>query len=342
MYKIKQTHEDFKVKELKNISPKESGGYMICLMKKKDYTTQKAVELISNFFRIKSKCIGYAGAKDRHAVTEQYISIKGNNFGKILDFKTDRIELKFIGFSDSPICLGELDGNEFEIAVRNLDDDEKSADALENFESNPSIPNYFDEQRFSKNNADAGKALLRRDFRKAAELISETNPSVKTCLGKNKTDYAGAIRILPKKILLMYMHAYQSYIFNKILSAYIKSKSNDYREVEYSLGKFVFPLEVVDNLEIPVVGFDTDNSSAVSDFVEEVLEEEKVSRRSFVMREIPELTCAGDARDAFADVENFSYELADDELNEGKKKCVLKFRLHKGSYATIVVKRLFG
>ena len=140
----------------------------------------------------------------------------------------------------------------------------------------------------------------------------------------------------------MYVHAYQSYIFNQVLAEYIKANSNDYAEIDYSLGKLAFPLNSVNNVEIPLVGFDTDNRFAVSEYVEEILERENVSRRSFIIRELPEVTCEGDVRDAFVDVEEFSYEFSDDELNEGKKKCVLKFRLPKGSYATMLVKVLFG
>src|SRR3989338_6236958 len=64
-YKIKQIPEDFIVREIKKPVLKQNGQYMICLLKKKDYTTQKAVEIISRFFYIKQKSIGYAGTKDR-------------------------------------------------------------------------------------------------------------------------------------------------------------------------------------------------------------------------------------------------------------------------------------
>ncbi len=346
-YKIKQIPEDFIVREVKKLSLKQEqhGQYMICLLKKKDYTTQKAVEIISRFFYIKQKSIGYAGTKDRSAITEQFISIRGNNAEKLKQFKSDRIELLFLGFSDMPICLGELDGNEFEVIVRNLEgmgEVEKREEILDAFENTPYMPNYFDEQRFSKNNVVIGRCLLKRDFKKAAELIAETNALAGDYLKKNISDAVGAIRKLQKKMILMYIHAYQSYIFNQVLAEYIKANSDDYAEIDYSLGKFAFPLDSVSNVEIPLVGFDTDNRFAVSEYVEEMLEKENVSRRSFIIREFPEITCEGDARDAFVDVEEFSYEFSDDELNNGKKKCVLKFRLPKGSYATMLVKVLFG
>ena len=41
---------------------------------------------------------------------------------------------------------------------------------------------------------------------------------------KNETDFGGALRKLPKKIRKLYIHAYQSYLFNKALSIYVKEK----------------------------------------------------------------------------------------------------------------------
>jgi len=68
-----------------------------------------------------------------------------------------------------------------------------------------------------------------------------------------------------------------------------------------------------------------------------------ITTRSFVIREIPELSSEGVMRNAFVEVSNLSIsDFDDDELNEGKKKCTVKFSLPKGSYATIVVKSMFG
>ena len=53
------------------------------------------------------------------------------------------------------------------------------------------------------------------------------------------------------------------------------------------------------------------------------------------------MSVEGNERDLVADISDFDYSVGEDELNKGKKKVILNFKLQKGSYATIVVKSLF-
>ena len=76
--KIKENPEDFVVKEISNVKL-DKGDYSIFRLKKKNYTTERAVQTIANALKIDRKRIGYAGNKDKVAVTEQNISIKHAN-----------------------------------------------------------------------------------------------------------------------------------------------------------------------------------------------------------------------------------------------------------------------
>ena len=77
MYLIKQKSGDFKVVE-KSILPEknDAGNYAYFLLNKTGYTTIDAVELIARFLHKKLRDMGYAGNKDKHAITQQTISIK--------------------------------------------------------------------------------------------------------------------------------------------------------------------------------------------------------------------------------------------------------------------------
>ncbi len=224
MYKIKQIPEDFVVKEVNNIKLKENGNYSYFILKKKNYTTEKAVSTIAHYLEINRKNIGYAGSKDKNAITEQMISIQG--FNKTKGIKLKDIELIYKGKGDERISLGDLNGNEFIITVRNLN--------KENIKINSktiSIPNYFDEQRFSKNNYLVGKSILKKDFKKAVDLIlkdssektSGFEEDVNKHISRSPNDFIGAIKKIPKKIRMMYVHAFQSLIFNKTVSELIIS-----------------------------------------------------------------------------------------------------------------------
>ena len=55
MYEIKQKPEDFVVNEITNINTKDSGAYGIYLLKKTNYTTERAVQTIANKLNRKAK-----------------------------------------------------------------------------------------------------------------------------------------------------------------------------------------------------------------------------------------------------------------------------------------------
>lgn len=344
MYTIKQVPEDFVVEEITSLEFGDEGNYSYFLLIKRNMTTEEAVDFVSKKSGVDRKLINYAGTKDKSAVTTQLISINK----KDVDIKNCQIEgpdrklrLKFVGRGNQRINLGNLIGNRFEIVVRNLD----STFAFK--EHYLGVPNYFDEQRFSKNNKDIGKLLLKKDFKEAVKLLiigeGKYEESVRNWLKENRNDYVGAIRTIPKNILSMYIHSFQSYVFNETVAAYIKSQVKKYKTVTYSLGRFIFPLQEVKDAKIPVIGFGTELSGYnVQDIVEKILKLEETRIEDFVIRPIPELTCEGTDRNMMVDIYDMKVsELEVDELNPGKKKVQLKFELVKGCYATIVIKALF-
>ena len=220
MYILKQIPEDFRVKEISNIKIHDKGVYSYFLLKKKEYTTFKAIEQISENLNLPIKSFGFAGNKDKKAITEQFISIKTNkNIGNL---KIKDISLKSVGKGQNPISLGDLAGNEFVITVRNLEKEQFSFNV-------DKIPNYFDEQRFSRNNSEVGKAIVKKDFKRAVELVLENKGEHEEKLGeyllRNNNDYIGALRTINKKILRLYIHAYQSLIFNETVKHYLKLKN---------------------------------------------------------------------------------------------------------------------
>ena len=104
MYKIKQLPEDFIVKEISNVKIETNGQYAYFLLKKINYTTIDALQVLSNKFKIPLKNFGFAGNKDRNAITEQKISI----FRGSKNFKNDKfnnIELTYIGNGKNPISI---------------------------------------------------------------------------------------------------------------------------------------------------------------------------------------------------------------------------------------------
>lgn len=305
MYKIKQQPEDFVVKEISTVKCKEQGRYTYFLLKKKNYNTLRAVEMLAKQLRIPLKKFGFAGNKDRKAITTQMCSVEGVGESRLNEIKLQDIEISFKGKGDKPICLGDLEGNTFEIVVRNIDSKP---------EFRKTFINYFGEQRFGRNNAEIGKMIVKKDFKKAVELILKgkgiIEENVRAYLQENPHNYVGALKCVPKKILSLYLHAYQSLLWNK------QAKQTQ------------------ENI-VPIAGFDTEIDKKIMD-------EEKITLRDFIIKQIPQLSSEGGERKRIAEAKEISVsELEDDEMNSGKKKVIVKFTLPKASYATEYIKQLF-
>ncbi|MDP3917324.1 MAG: tRNA pseudouridine(13) synthase TruD [Nanoarchaeota archaeon] len=305
--KIKYKEEDFLVEEipLLEFGTKEN-KYSYFLLNKNGKNTSDVINEICRHLRIHNKFIGFAGNKDKTAITSQYISIMTNIFEikDIESFKIEGVSLKFAGYGSERINLGDLKGNRFVITVRQLNDEK---------ELNPGkIKNYFGEQRFGKNNLNSsiGKCLVKKNFRKVCELLS---------IKPNGNNFIEAIKGLDVRLLRLYVNAYQSMLWNE---AARKIKNAD---------------------EVEVIGFLTEfENEDVKKIYGEIMKNEDIHKEEFLIKQIKEISMEGTKRKLFLDVKDFSYKWSDDELFPGKKKCVVSFCLDKGCYATVVIESLFG
>ncbi|MFH1682348.1 MAG: tRNA pseudouridine(13) synthase TruD [Candidatus Woesearchaeota archaeon] len=305
MYQIKQLPEDFIVKEINELDLAGKGNYFYYKLKKKNWNTLDIIKEISRRLRIPLKDIGFAGNKDKIAITEQVISLK---YKKIQDLNIKDVSLEYLGQHDQPLTLGDLRGNCFEITVRGLNDLE--------FNLPQQIINYFDEQRFGSNNTAVGKSIIKKDFREACVLLN---------LGVENNDYVGALKSIPPRLLRLYVNAYQSHLWNKTVEMALDSG-----------------LKIK---EVPLLGFATDLTAypQIQKIIEELMQKEKVILSDFIIRQIPQLSQEGESRTVFAEVIDFKVlEKGEDELNPGKKKTTVSFSLGKGSYATRVIKEIFS
>ena len=125
-YEIKREPEDFVVEEItpakkvlkigKKYKFKEGqGDQLICVLQKRNWDTNLAISEISNRLFVSRKRIGFAGTKDKRAVTTQRISLWKIKNAERLSIK-DMI-LTPLENSDTRIDLGDLWGNRFTIKV---------------------------------------------------------------------------------------------------------------------------------------------------------------------------------------------------------------------------------
>ena len=177
----------------------------------------------------------------------------------------------------------------------------------------------------------------------------------------NTKDFVEALKVLPKNLLTMFVYAYQSYLFNKILSERIRRNLPINNAI---IGDIVLPIrkDVVDNKEIFVndnniekankqikngkavvsgllYGYDSVFSQGEMGEIEhKIIEKEKIDHRDFIIPDIPFISSSGSRRSLIASVKDFNYRFLNDDLNKGKKAALLKFKLNKGSYATSLLR----
>jgi tRNA pseudouridine13 synthase len=317
MYRIKQLPEDFIVTEINEKPLGGSGNYTYFLLKKRNVTTEGGIRRVAGRLNLPRTLFGYAGTKDKVAVTEQLCCVKA----KIRDMQLGDVGIRVVGRGDTPISLGDLTGNSFVIKIRNIDRKPRHIDR---------IVNYFDSQRFGVNddNQLIGRSILRGNFRAAVERVvsSQHKTDVKDYLASHPHDFVGALRTLPKHTLLLYIHAYQSYLWNECARDCVQKNA------------------MTQDATLPLVGFGTEyNDDFVERTLSDLLEKDGLSLRDFVVRSIPELSSEGTQRNVFADVNDLEIGgLEEDELNSGMKMCTVSFWLSKGSYATVVISSMFG
>lgn len=315
MYIIKQIPEDFVVKEIFPLPKTDLGSYSYWWMQKTSLNTLEAVSKIAGQLHIPLKFIKFAGNKDRNAVTRQIISIYKAPKSAIESLRITNLSLEFIGFYKEPVFVGAHQGNSFVITVRNLEHGPKKV---------KNVPNYFGQQRFSKENVAIGRLFVKKDFKSIARLLQGERSLAEHLKGQSG-DFVGAIKRLPKQLMKLYIHSYQSHIWNKTTGRYLE-KNTPAKQVK-----------------VPIAGFATElRTDKLSKIIGEILHEEKITTSDFIIKQIPEISQEGGERDLFMEVGDLKIGKSEnDELNPSKKKCVLSFSLPKGSYATVIIDFLF-
>lgn len=251
-------------------------------LKKINKDTAEACNLIASLLQIPSQNLNFAGNKDKRAITYQEISITGVDFIDLynlaikLVYNEMNINIYDIRQSNSHIKLGELEGNRFEIRVKQITRPKKQNEIdglkeLDFYKLERGFINYFGQQRFGKNldNHIIGELILEGKYEEAIDRIFQITESDKDIIKAAKVlffngDYQKASMEFPfryqtekwickgrkknlsdKKIVLsikremlkMYFHSYQSYIFNKEASELVRNKSQDLDSMYLELKK---------------------------------------------------------------------------------------------------------
>lgn len=165
---LKEQNTDFKVTELPLDLPCGEGEHVWLYIEKNGANTAWVAKKIAQLARVKEGDVGYAGLKDRNAITRQWFSVylpKGDtpDFAALNDDEITVLEQKR---HSKKLRRGELQANQFEIVLRTVQGDKSAIEHNLELIQQQGVPNYFGAQRFGHGggNIEAGRAMLAREL----------------------------------------------------------------------------------------------------------------------------------------------------------------------------------
>ena len=149
--KLKQLPEHFIVKEVLGFSFTGKGEHLMVKIRKTGENTKYVANELAKFCGVKSKDISWAGLKDRHAVTEQWLSVhlpKSDHLKFALFEATHPgVEILEMTRHNKKLRPGDLLGNSFQLIATEVTDMDDVLARLEKVKLT-GVPNYFGAQRF--------------------------------------------------------------------------------------------------------------------------------------------------------------------------------------------------
>lgn len=321
--KLKAKPEHFIVKEELGFDFTGSGEHVMVKVRKTGENTMFVANELARYCGVKSKDIGWAGLKDRHAITEQWLSIHMPK-SDVPDFSAfekqyPSIEIIDVAKHNKKLRPGDLIGNYFDIILSETSNIEALEEKLQLVSQN-GVPNYYGAQRFGKegNNVEEAKRWGRDNVRTR---------------NQNKRS--------------MFLSSARSWIFNQIVS----------RRIEQGLFSTIILGDILNVAEQSTCVVEQSNLTQSQQHLEAgtaqitsalagdnqlptlldalQLEQEVVDSEPDLMALIRGNRMRHDRRDIMLKPSEFEFQIKDDQI-------VLHFYLSSGSFATSITRELIN
>jgi len=395
---IRNQYEDFYVEEIPEVIPDGEGPNVYVWIEKLGRTTLDVVLDIARDLHISRKRMGFAGMKDKKAITRQWICIANmdseDQFRQVENLDIYNTDFLKVVRGRKKLRMGQLKGNKFKILIKDLDDIQKSAEIANEVLAElevTGVPNYFGWQRFGKPRTVThlvGEALVENDLEEAVrryignptEDEGEDNQKARkayddgnleeslSLMGKGMryekmmikelikdskkgelTDksYMNALHALPKPLQRMFVHAYQSYLFNEAVSNRVAMGIDKYVEGDIVIDNEEHIVrdksseefqELITNFKAnptcPLYGTKVPFAGGeVGEMEKGVLDKYGVKKEDFEVPKMPRLGSFGLRR-------NMRFQVWDSKATPTDEGVLCEFSINKGSYATAVLREI--
>ncbi|MFI5307648.1 MAG: tRNA pseudouridine(13) synthase TruD [Polyangiales bacterium] len=156
--KIRERAEDFEVREIAAYEPAGHGEHLLVHFEKTGLNTQDAVRRIARALDSDASQAGWAGLKDRQAVTTQWASFFSADAGRARALELPGIRVLDARPHPHKLRTGHLRGNRFRIRIRGAAEGLETARAVLGELAAHGTPNYYGEQRFGRDAQNAPRA----------------------------------------------------------------------------------------------------------------------------------------------------------------------------------------
>ncbi|KAL6515196.1 hypothetical protein OROHE_018828 [Orobanche hederae] len=238
--------------------PTHTGKFLRFHLYKENKDTQEALGLLGKMLGVQPRSFGFAGTKDKRSVSTQRVTVFKQRASKLAALNEKLIGIKVGNFCyvDEGLVLGQLQGNRFTITLRSIcaETEDIVRASVTALEKNGFI-NYFGLQRFGSSSIAThliGAALLRGEWKAAVNMILDPREGEKDvtrkireyykesgdiegtlrqlprhmvaerailhCLQKCPGNYLQALSAIPRTLRMMFVHSYQSYLWNHAAS----------------------------------------------------------------------------------------------------------------------------
>ncbi|AEH45152.1 tRNA pseudouridine synthase D TruD [Thermodesulfatator indicus DSM 15286] len=377
--RIKVKPEDFIVYEVADIRPEPQGDFALYRLYKRGATTWDVIGDIARRLRLKASAIQFGGLKDRHAISYQYVTIrhgpkkdiKGKNYelSYLGQTKTPMSKARLKGnffrllvreVKISPEKLSREIALISRYGVVNYFDEQRFGSVKHGlgFAVKELILGHYERalylllaegSQYEMKRTEAFRKCLKKNWpnfsacldlapspweRRLLEFLASHKPSKRT--------FKRAFALVDREYLLMLCHAYQAYIWNETVKLYLKNLGLKLLPVPYLLGELLFYRDFPEELTEAILGTKIPLPSPrlildqpLKELMEEVLRLEGIDGLEKFRTLAKGATFKTYPREVAIIPQKLKYETVD------QNKVWLEFFLPKGSYATIVLKRLF-
>ena len=395
--KIRQSKEDFYVEEVPLQLPSGKGQNTWIQIQKNGRTTLDVVLDMAKAMHLSRKRTGFAGMKDRSAITRQWLCISNITPEELPDFNEilHNVEILDIKANEKKLRMGQLKGNKFKINIRNTnnpsEDVEIAQEVLESLKQT-GVPNYYGYQRFGEVRSTThlvGKCLVEGDVKKAVDtyignpnpeehdihyearklydegklqdaydlmpksmryeksMIKQLTDSQRKHGNLTEKDYIRAIESLPKPLKRMFVNAYESYLFNKIVNERTKVGINKYLPGDIIIDSeehWIHDIDEdtiqddIDNFKVnptaPLIGSKVPFAEGIQGEIEQkVVDDENITKEDFKCPKTPKLGSHGIRRSVRFKIDDTHVEKLDDGIR-------VEFFIPRGCYATSVLREI--